>query len=56
MKRRRWATKRGYAGTAAALGYPRAFRNIAEFVVFFAFVGSIHALLDRVIGRFSCAT
>ena len=37
---------------AATLGYPRTFRNIAEFLIFFAFMGSIYVLLDRLIGRF----
>jgi hypothetical protein len=33
------------------LGYPLAFRNIGEFVVYFAVGGSIFVLADRLIGR-----
>ena len=33
------------------LGYPHTFRNIAEFIVFFAFASSIYVLIDHVIGR-----
>lgn len=33
------------------LGYPRAFRNIGEFVIFFALMGSIYVLIDQVVGR-----
>lgn len=36
---------------AAELGYPHVFRNIVEFVIFFALVSSIYVLIDHVIGR-----
>lgn len=36
---------------AATLGYPRTFRNTGEFIIFFAFMGSIYVLIDRLIGR-----
>jgi hypothetical protein len=37
------------------LGYPHVFRNIVEFVIFFAFVSSIYVLIDRLVGRFRTA-
>ena len=37
------------------LGYPHVFRNIVEFVIFFAFVSSIYVLIDRLVGRFRMA-
>jgi hypothetical protein len=33
------------------LGYPTTFRNIVEFTIFFAFVGSIYVQIDHAIGR-----
>jgi hypothetical protein len=35
----------------STLGYPRTFRNIGEFIVFFAFMSSIYVLIDHLIGR-----
>lgn len=37
------------------LGYPHVFRNIVEFVVFFAFAGSVYVLIDRLVGRVRAA-
>jgi hypothetical protein len=36
---------------AATLGYPHTFRNIAEFIVFFALMGSVYVLADHLIAR-----
>jgi hypothetical protein len=33
------------------IGWPHFLRNVAEFIVFFSLVGSIYALIDRVIGH-----
>lgn len=33
------------------LGYPKFFRNVGEFIVFFSLVGSICVLIDRLAGR-----
>lgn len=36
---------------AATLGYPATIRNIVEFTVFFALLGSVYILIDHVVGR-----
>ena len=33
------------------IGWPHFLRNVAEFIVFFSLVGSIYALVDRVVGH-----
>lgn len=38
------------------LGYPTTFRNIVEFTIFFAFVGSLYVLVDHALGRLRRAT
>jgi hypothetical protein len=38
------------------LGYPHVFRNIVEFVIFFAFVASIYVMIDRLVGRLRTAS
>jgi hypothetical protein len=36
---------------ATQLGYPKTLRNIGEFTLFFAFMGSIYVLVDHVLGH-----
>jgi hypothetical protein len=33
------------------LGYPKTFRDIGEFIVFFTVAGSVYFAIDRLIGR-----